>query len=55
MARFIYSIGGVAIITAKPATRTIARSAANAEYAFLEFDDDTSIRVLKQGDSFTKQ
>lgn len=55
MARFIYSIGGAAIITSKPATQTIAGSTANAEYAFLEFDNDTFIRVLKQGDLFPKQ
>lgn len=55
MARFIYSIGGVAIMTAKPAKQTITASSANAEYVFIEFGDDTSIRVLEQGDLFPKQ
>ena len=55
MARFIYSIGGVAVMTAKPATHTIAGSAENAEYAFLEIPNDTYIQVLKQGDIFPKR
>lgn len=54
MARFIYSIGGVAIMTKKPAKQTIAGSTNNANYAFIEFSDDTPIRVLKQGDLFPK-
>lgn len=54
MSRFIYSIGGVAVMTAKPAKQTIAGSAENAEYAFLEITDDTPIRVLRRGDLFPK-
>lgn len=54
MARFIYSIGGVAVMTTKPAKQVIAGSAVNANYAFIEFGDDTPIRVLKQGDLFSK-
>ena len=54
MARFIYAIGGVAVMTTKPATQTIAGSAENAEYAFLEIPDDTPMRVLRRGDLFPK-
>lgn len=52
MATFIYAIGGVAVMTGKPAKQTIGISVENSEYAFLEIPDDTSIRVLKQGDAF---
>lgn len=55
MARFIYAIGGVAVMTKKPATQTIAGSVENAEYAFLEIPDDTPIQILKQGDLFPKK
>lgn len=55
MARFIYAIGGVAVMTTKPATQAIAGSAENAEYALLEIPDDTPMWVLKQGDSFIKK
>lgn len=55
MARFIYSIGGVAVMTAKPAKQTIAGSTTDANYAFIEFGDDTPIRVLKQGDLFSRR
>ena len=47
MARFIYSIGGVAVMTNKPAKQTIAGSTTDANYAFIEFSDDTHIRILK--------
>ena len=52
MARFIYAIGGVAVMTGKPAKQTIGMSVENSEYVFLEIPDETSIRVLKQGDVF---
>ena len=52
MARFIYSIGGVAVMTGKPAKQAIGISIENSEYVFLEIPDETSIRVLKQGDIF---
>lgn len=52
MATFIYAIGGVAVMTGKPAKQTIGISGENSEYVFLEIPDETPIRVLKQGDAF---
>ena len=52
MARFIYSIGGVAVMTGKPAKQAIGMPIENSEYVFLEIPDETTIRVLKQGDVF---
>ena len=39
-------------MTGKPAKQAIGISIENSEYVFLEIPDETSIRVLKQGDVF---
>ena len=39
-------------MTGKPAKQAIGISVENSEYVFLEIQDGTPIRVLKQGDAF---